>query len=470
MRYVSLDLARISILLGCALGAAGCALGPPDTQQLRITLPSVADSSTGGSGSGARDLSSNLFSISNANGSLQTAPTALSSFGCFGVNVTGSGIAANSTMTAQCPSDGISPYMGSFGGLASVNSGYLDITVPSGPARTIQLFAATLENGATTCPDINTVIGTQGNNNLGQPYELGRVTTDIFADTSVSIQAAFDPTQPKVLFCSNNNNNNNSNGGGNPTQLVVVGPNSPGLIGQSMCTPYTIQSQDSSGRPADMPSSVSGITVALSSTDANTQLYTSNASCNGSTGPTGISGTLAIGPNQNQVQFFAKTAAPPTTPITFSAYTTATGWTLPALNVVAVADHLSPSPTPAPYSSAAGSCYAVTVPVQSSGGTTVMTSSGGYTFSLGLQAYSTSASLTPPSIKFYSTATHCSAGTSDLTLTGGVFTFSQTIFSPSMPENATFYISDSVQEAVNVSVVDQNGAVASGGFSLTFGP
>lgn len=100
---------------------------------------------------------------------------------CYGVNVTGSGI-------ANAPS-ACGPIAGVFGGFAE-EGGAIELLVPNGPARTFELFVYTATIGA-ACPAWNAAF-MQSSGNALSTYASGKTEgVNISGDTAVSIAMNF---------------------------------------------------------------------------------------------------------------------------------------------------------------------------------------------------------------------------------------------------------------------------------------
>lgn len=121
------------------------------------------------------------------------SPTDLTSFNCFGVNVTSPTIPANPN--AACSSGA---EIGIVGGLVSPANATISVAVPNGPGVTFQLIGFTTSTGV--CPDLNSVLATGGDKSLGSPYLLASTTADVFSDTTISMTASFNPAQPIRLY------------------------------------------------------------------------------------------------------------------------------------------------------------------------------------------------------------------------------------------------------------------------------
>ncbi|MCM2322107.1 MAG: Ig-like domain-containing protein [Oligoflexia bacterium] len=262
------------------LGASGCSLQMEEQARVRVSFPAAP--------APASALPSPLRFDNGSNALLGTAaPSTLDEFTCFGINVTGPEISVNPAI----PSCGAAelPYPGVIGGLAPVAGGSLEVLVPSGAERVFQLFAVQ-SRGTYGCPAItDAVVGQFGGVDIDVPVEIGRVTANVFGDTTLEIKAAYDPAAPKPMFCPS--------GKGVPAKLALTGAAAPMI---SACTPYTVSLQDKAGGPAMVPydlalalSGVSGSSVYLDS------------SCTSGAGST----SLTIPANQSAQLFYLKFAS-----------------------------------------------------------------------------------------------------------------------------------------------------------------
>jgi hypothetical protein len=161
----------------------------------------------------------------------QNFPTSLDDFDCFSLNVLGTGINSDPRLPAKFQGSCGYPEeipLGAYFGMVSVTEGELEISIPSGAKRTIQVQAFRSKTG--TCPTLDSLIATYpeiiaGKNPnltsstsspaggsstsgsttefpLSEPLEIGRVTIDLTTDTTVMIPISFDPLAPKRVICS----------------------------------------------------------------------------------------------------------------------------------------------------------------------------------------------------------------------------------------------------------------------------
>src|SRR5206468_2478021 len=96
---------------------------------------------------------------------LNTAPSALSDFDCFAVNVTGDGIAPDPRVSCT---DGDGPAI--LGGFVPAGESSIDLDVPSGPARTIKVMGVRSLAG---CPSVSGMLdggAIKFNGNIGHFY------------------------------------------------------------------------------------------------------------------------------------------------------------------------------------------------------------------------------------------------------------------------------------------------------------
>lgn len=174
-----LKLGLIIPSLSFGLGLIGCSLSPSESRTIRIEFPQNL--------SNARNYQ---FASPGA------PPTSISNFTCFGINVIGPGIPPDFRLGCRNPS-----VAGKIGGLAPIKGGAVEVTIPSGAQRTIQLFALQSEVG---CPSVDQLLSSPDKQHrfdgLGDPFLVGSGTADVFTDTTISIKASFDPSKPKKIF------------------------------------------------------------------------------------------------------------------------------------------------------------------------------------------------------------------------------------------------------------------------------
>lgn len=229
MRYVSFTAMIEKIpalaLLACAQLLVACSLAPPPGRSITIALPQ-------GSGSGtvtaARNQSAHARGTATA-----PAETSFASFNCYAINVTAADIPPVSGVTS-CAGEA----MGLVAGFVPASAGSITIQVPDGAARNFQLIGLGTNVACPNFGNILNLISTGGVNNnptlqlatqgLGQPYVLGSATSDIGADTTLTIDASFTPGTSQVLFegCGGNGGQ-----GYPPTAAIGVADDLTGLYG-----------------------------------------------------------------------------------------------------------------------------------------------------------------------------------------------------------------------------------------------
>lgn len=175
-------------------------------------------------------------------------PTSISSFTCFGINVVGPGIPPDFRLGCSNPAA-----VGKIGGLAPIKGGAVEITVPAGPQRTVQLFALQSEVG---CPSVDQILSTPPSapgaedhrfDGLGEPYLVGSGVADTFSDTQITIKASFDPSKPKRVF----ENCGAGRGGGDsiPLTLAVTGSYDPLAGSNPQGMPFQLTPSSAPGAP-----------------------------------------------------------------------------------------------------------------------------------------------------------------------------------------------------------------------------
>ncbi|MGZ3687078.1 MAG: hypothetical protein ACXWPM_05040 [Bdellovibrionota bacterium] len=119
------------------------------------------------------------------------APSTFDGFNCFAINVTGPGISGPSCPTGSTVN---SSGMGVFSGFVAPGQS-VKVTVPSGPGRVIQLLGQMVPAG-TACPSPTPGQAPPPGTNPAPTFLLGSATSDIFSDKTVTLQAAYDPSNP----------------------------------------------------------------------------------------------------------------------------------------------------------------------------------------------------------------------------------------------------------------------------------
>jgi hypothetical protein len=170
-----------------------------------------------------------------------TAPETIDGFTCIAVNVTGSGIDASPGSTDICmnpdtPPAGFPAYFGAVGGFVPLaTGGVIEVEIPSGPQRLVQVIAVTTSSGS--CPSAAEALADPAaRTSLGEPYDVGRVVLDIFGDTEAVVTNDYDPLNPRRVACS----------GGGPQQGTPAGLAIEGqpTVTVGVCTPYFVSVRD----------------------------------------------------------------------------------------------------------------------------------------------------------------------------------------------------------------------------------
>lgn len=189
---------RLSVpaLVVLAFSIQACSLKDHTSHLIQIQIPG------GNSSRLSRQASPTLLSTSGGS-SIQNSvpvPLALSDFSCYAINVVGAGIATDPRLACPQINGSTNNGLGVIAGFVPAGAGTVTLSVPNGAARQVQLIGVKSVVG---CPDLNTLLNNQGSNSfngISSPYLLGTATTDIFADASVDITAAFNPLSPILMF------------------------------------------------------------------------------------------------------------------------------------------------------------------------------------------------------------------------------------------------------------------------------
>jgi hypothetical protein len=172
--YIALSLAFLILVTGCSLKS------PSSLQKVRISIPSSSN----------RSLVRNPQAVAMT----MASPTALSDFTCYGVKVTGPGIADDSRMGCS-PADGV----GIIGGLVPATGGTVDLLVPSGTDRRVVVFGVQSSEGCASMNDILNRPPASRFVNFGNFYSLGESTVAISDDTTVNVTVAFTGSNSQIF-------------------------------------------------------------------------------------------------------------------------------------------------------------------------------------------------------------------------------------------------------------------------------
>lgn len=167
-------------------------------------------------------------------------------FQCFALNVTGAGISAPPRFGCSDPSQ----YLGVMGGMAPIEGGQVDVLVPAGAGRKIQLIGFKSSIG---CPNFAEMIsimeqtGSNGPDGIGDAYLLGETEVDVFGDTTVTIPATFDENRKFFNGCEDG-------GGSDPMELTFSVINQSPVLKSGECVKIGIEAHLSSTSTDPMPS------------------------------------------------------------------------------------------------------------------------------------------------------------------------------------------------------------------------
>lgn len=129
-----------------------------------------------------------------------TVPSSPTGFQCFGVNVTGPGISPPAGLPKDSCVPGNMPGSGIYGGLIySSTGGEIEVDVPSGRDRTIQVFGIQTDG---YCPSVSEIASQPlGMHPFQYAYELGRSKVDVADDTSVTVKISSNTSSAPRMFC-----------------------------------------------------------------------------------------------------------------------------------------------------------------------------------------------------------------------------------------------------------------------------
>jgi hypothetical protein len=200
---------------------SACSLSPERDGWSKLTFNFSSDPSS------YSQLSPSLVAQNNPGLYAVTAPTSMSDFQCVGVNVVGYGIPAANAHDrpeerlpkmfagSSCAYPGITSTP-----LSSSQDASLDLIVPSGPQRIVQVVGVT---DPALCA-MTVPIGSVDIKTNNAVYELGRGVVDLYGDKSITIENTYKnlATQPerdaRLVDCGGDQ----SNGGQRQLKLVAV--------------------------------------------------------------------------------------------------------------------------------------------------------------------------------------------------------------------------------------------------------
>lgn len=169
-------------------------------------------------------------------------------FDCYALNVTGPGINNDARMGCTNPSTA----MGIVAGFIPVTDGRIEMMVPAGPNRKIEVIGIQSNVGCQILGALLDANGVDALNGMGTPYVIGSASTDLFDDASLDITVAYDSNAIAFQNCGNSNV---------PAQVAVTTPINGSYINNSNNTAtFTVSGTcNKSGQPIDIL--IDGITV-----------------------------------------------------------------------------------------------------------------------------------------------------------------------------------------------------------------
>lgn len=234
-------------------------LSPSAQQRLSKSVASSGSRIAGGAG------------IAGVSGSLDGA-----TFQCFALNVIGDGIASKSRFGCTNPDQ----FLGAMGGMAPLAGGKVDVMVPAGASRKVQLLGFQSTIGCPSFADLIAQIdasgGSKGPEGIGEVYLLGESVVDVFGDTIVNINAQFDPTKKYFAGCD-------GAGGGGQKELSFQLINDSPAIEAGVCAPLPVNAHVDSSYSDPIPGFVP--TVTSQSAAGNVRFYF-DESCSSQYDPT----------------------------------------------------------------------------------------------------------------------------------------------------------------------------------------
>jgi hypothetical protein len=180
-----------TFILGFGISLSSCTQKKTEeTTTVRIEVPDLS--------------ATKLKAPSSRNTQRADPPAEFSGFQCIGLNVSASDIkvtpsALETASFGSCVLEGM-PKMGVVAGLVPITGGAIEVQVPSGPRRIIQVFA--LQTTLGRCPSMLEIADKSVSlDNIESPYEVGRTTADLQGDTNVTVQVTYAQATAKKVFC-----------------------------------------------------------------------------------------------------------------------------------------------------------------------------------------------------------------------------------------------------------------------------
>jgi hypothetical protein len=355
---------------------------------------------------------------------------------CYALNVKGPGIMPDPRLPCADPSKG----MGAFAGFVSASESEMQLMVPAGPDRVVQLIGIESTVG---CPDLNTILdlGVQnGINGMGEPYEIGTVTTDIFDDTAVTIVANFE-SSTKAFGCGGGGSSSNSSS--MELRMDVIG-NTPN-IQVNHCSKIGVIGN------ASINSSLPAVKPEIVYDPTNSVVLYSDSACANPLGSTGYKNFMNGG---NYIDFYVRASGSLGASFDLKVATTATGWNQPVQTFTIANERLEvisgsvaqPSVTPTPSAMVVGTCYPYTISNYKPSGTA----------SLGtveIKVRNNSDYINPSTVKIFDTLSNCTGNTSAFTPSSSVNGLT-TYTTPNLtPISVTYYFKNTVPEESSISIV-----------------
>ncbi len=197
-----------SALLTLALLSGSCSMKQrdPSSVGLWVDVPQAATL-----GANSRSLQDGLARDRDWQSAFVTAPGNVDDFQCYGINVMGPGLSRfqMSPLPAGTSPD-VCNYAGVTSSLVGTNGSSIQLQVPPGPARTIQMIGIRSDVPCKLGMDLKQ-FEEQVNQQIPNPtnsappillQEIGRTTVDLFSDASVEINSNFDQHKGYPFGCA----------------------------------------------------------------------------------------------------------------------------------------------------------------------------------------------------------------------------------------------------------------------------
>jgi len=190
MVFLKKDFILPSFFTACAIALGGCSFKSKSAEtKLSIQIPAKLR------GSGKNSLHKKVP------GKSHLTPTDVDDFDCIGVNIVAGDIPIR-TSPDSCAPTVARVALSQLVTVVPRSAASIQITVPSGYGRLIQLFGYMTSDGACSTVD-ELMLGASADKERSLPFELARTNVNLTADATVNLDLSWSSADTYAAFCTN---------------------------------------------------------------------------------------------------------------------------------------------------------------------------------------------------------------------------------------------------------------------------